>query len=150
MRRLKAGDHIFFSIPDGVSVDYTTAAINVIRDLGLTPFVFQGISTPLEGTSASAYVEAKTDLVSCVAFGVLLPLKGSSEESRAWCREVFHSSTDVGGDLLVYQIESESGSSDHGLRLEGVNVRVVRDPSHFAQKIKGDLQLLIGGYGANS
>ena len=141
----KAGDSVFVSVPSDLGLDFTNAAINVIRDLGLVPNVFQGVTVPPVGMTSTTYVEARAAMTESSVICVLLPPARAATDERDWAHELLSEGSARGAGPLVYDVPKggvapTGGGAPPPLPIPpGAAIHSVADALQFAAALREDL-----------
>jgi len=137
---LKVGDSVFVSIPTGLGGAFLPPAMNIIRDLALVPYVYQGMETPPPGKTSNIYSEARADASNCQAICVVLPPASCGQPERDWAIELVGIAAEQQIPLIVYGVTGASGQGLVSLPLpNGIGVRGVADALEFAAALREDL-----------
>ena len=136
---LVKGDRVFFCTNSAASLDYWTAAFQIIQSLGLIPLTYAGLRTAARDSNINR--EARDDLYKSKVWILFLAADKAVAITDHWALpEVNHKGDKV---LLVYAVDTISRKELAQLALP-VNVVSVKDAPQFSADLKQQLENLLG------
>ncbi len=137
--QLERGDGVCVSISASLPAEFWSGALDLIAELGLTPYVYKGVSPPRGSITNNVYIEARRALEESVALVTVVADPTGDRGDNFGIEELPRVvARGRAGFLYVVSPEEVAGPP-------GIITRRVRDGAEFVQVLRADLSALMSG-----